>query len=325
MRAALPSIREAVGMTPIVRLRRFAPGGGGELYAKCEFMNPGGSIKDRIGFHMVEQAERRGLLRPGGIIVEATAGNTGVGLAMAAAQKGYKLVVVMTTKMSEEKVSLMRACGAEVVVVPYGLPPDSPDSFINRAKAIAAERPGAWFADQFANRDNFDAHYTQTGPEIWEQTGGELDALVAGLGTGGTLCGAGAYLKERKPSLKLVMADPEGSIHQRVWESGDAGGARPYLVEGIGGDFVPPIARLDLVDAAYSISDREAAATALRLLREEGIFVGGSAGCILAGALRFCERPEARGLKVLAILPDGGRAYLSTIYNSGWRAEHGLD
>jgi cystathionine beta-synthase len=325
VKGALPSIREAVGRTPIIRLSRFAPQRNVELYAKCEFMNPGGSIKDRIGFYMVDQAERKGLLRKGGTIVEATAGNTGVGLAMAAAQKGYRLVVVMTTKMSDEKVSLMRACGAEVVIVPYGLPPESPDSFINRAKAIAAERPGAWFADQFVNRDNFDAHYAHTGPEIWEQTGGEIDVLVAGIGTGGTLGGAGMYLKERKPSVKLVLADPEGSIHREHWKSGAAGDSKSYLIEGIGGDFIPPIARLDLVDAAFTVSDREAAQTALRLLQEEGIFAGGSSGCILAGALNFSARPEARGLKIVAILPDGGRSYLTTIYNAQWRAERGLE
>jgi cystathionine beta-synthase len=320
---ALPSIREAIGRTPIVRLSRFAADLECELYAKCEFMNPGGSIKDRIGFYMVEKAELSGHLRPGGTIVEATAGNTGMGLAMAAARKGYRLIVVMTTKMSEEKVNLMRACGAEVVIVPSGLAPDNPDSFINRAKEIARTTPGAWLANQFESQDNVDAHYFTTGPEIWEQSGGDLDALVAGLGTGGTLSGAGKYLKERKPAIRLVMADPQGSIHAEYWASGMKGEAKPYHIEGIGGDFIPPIADLDLVDVAITVSDRDAILAALRLMQTEGIFAGGSSGCILAAARAFCA--NLRGLKVLAVLPDSGRSYLSTIFNPRWREARGIE
>ena len=320
---ALPSIREAIGGTPTVRLSRFAGDLDCELFAKCEFMNPGGSIKDRIGFYMVEQAERSGQLRPGGTIVEATAGNTGMGLAMAAARKGYRLIVVMTTKMSEEKVNLMRACGAEVVIVPYGVPPDSPDSFINRAKEIARQTPGAWLANQFENQDNSDAHYFTTGPEVWQQTEGDFDVLVAGLGTGGTLAGVGRYLKERKPAIKLVLADPEGSIHAELWRNRTKPKAHPYYIEGIGGDFVPPIADLNLIDAAITISDREAISTALRLMQTEGIFAGGSSGCILAAARVFCA--DLKGLKVLVLLPDGGRSYLSTIFSPQWREAHGIE
>jgi cystathionine beta-synthase len=320
---ALPSIREAIGRTPIVRLSRFAADLDCELFAKCEFMNPGGSIKDRIGFYMVEQAEHTGRLRPGGTIVEATAGNTGMGLAMAAARNGYRLIVVMTTKMSEEKVNLMRACGAEVVIVPYGVSPDSPDSFINRAREIARQTPGAWLANQFENHDNSDAHYFTTGPEVWEQTEGDFDVLVAGLGTGGTLAGVGRYLKERKPALQLVLADPEGSIHAELWRTRTKPKARPYYIEGIGGDFVPGIADLNLIDAAITVSDRDAISTALRLMQTEGIFAGGSSGCILAAARAFCT--NAKGLKVLALLPDGGRSYLSTIFNPQWRETHGIE
>lgn len=320
---ALPSIREAIGGTPIVRLSRFGADLDCELFAKCEFMNPGGSIKDRIGFYMVEQAEASGRLLPGGTIVEATAGNTGMGLAMAAARKGYRLIVVMTTKMSEEKVNLMRACGAEVVIVPYGVPPESPDSFINRAREIARKTPGAWLANQFENHANTDAHYYTTGPEIWEQTEGEFDALVAGLGTGGTLTGVGRYLKQRKPRIQLVLADPEGSIHAELWRTRTKPKAGPYYIEGIGGDFVPSIADLDLIDAAITVSDGEAIATALSLMQTEGIFAGGSSGCILAAARAFCA--NRRGLKVLALLPDGGRSYLSTIFSAAWREEHGIE
>lgn len=319
------SIRELIGRTPIVRLR--ALGGAGlthQLHAKCEFMNPGGSVKDRIGFYLVEQAERTGRLRPGGTIVEATAGNTGVALAMAAAQKGYRLVTVMTTKMSAEKIDLMRQFGAEVHVVPYGLAPDDPDAFINYARRLADTISGAWYVDQFNNPDNFQAHYRGTGPEIWEQTNGEVDVLVAGVGTGGTLSGSGAFLKERKPSIRLVMADPKGSILKRTIEGEESPAAKPYLIEGIGGDFVPGNAGLDQIDVAYEIPDSEAVATALRTLRSEGLFVGGSAGCILAAALRFCREWPGSGLNVLAILPDGGRSYMSTIYNPEWREKHGF-
>lgn len=324
MKNALSSICKAIGNTPIIRLNRLGTDMPHEIYVKCEFMNPGGSIKDRIGFYLIEQAEQRGLLHPGGTIVEATAGNTGMGLAMAAAQKGYRLIVVMTTKMSKEKVDLMYACGAEVVVVPYEVSPDNPNAFINRAKRIAAGIPNAWYVDQFYNSDNFAAHYFHTGPEIWQQTGGELDVLVAGVGTGGTLCGAGAYLKEKKPSIKLVMADPEGSILKDFWETGRISQPRPYLVEGIGGDFIPGNANLDLVDEAIRVTDREAVKTTLQLFQTEGIFAGGSSGCIVAAALRFCTIMCERGLKVLAILPDGGRSYLSTIYNSKWQEKHGM-
>lgn len=315
------SVRELVGHTPIVRLDRL--GDGRALYGKCEFMNPGGSIKDRIGFAMVEQAERRGELRPGGTIVEATAGNTGVALAMAAAQKGYRMVAVMTSKASREKLALLRAFGAEVVVVSYGADPDDPDAFINYARRIAASIPDAWYADQFANPDNTWAHFEGTGPELWEQTEGELDAFVCGAGTGGTLTGVGRLLRSRQPGIRIVLADPHGSIFGDL-HGGRPVHARPYLVEGIGGDFVPGNVELALVDEVITVSDADAIRAALQMLRREGLLVGASSGCILAAALRYLDRPENRGQRVLAVLPDGGRSYLSTIYDEAWRASQGI-
>lgn len=316
-------VSEAVGNTPLVHLSRFVGRDDVVLYGKCEFMNPGGSIKDRIGFHMVEQAEAAGLLRPGGTIVEATAGNTGMGLAMAAARRGYRLVTVMTTKMSAEKVNLLRAVGAEVVMCPYEVPYGSPEHFMTRARILAREIPGAWYADQFMNPDNVQAHFELTGPELWEQTGGRIDVLIAGMGTGGTLSGIGRYLRSRREDVRLVLADPEGSILKAVHD-GEPPIPAPYRVEGIGGDFVPGNAHLSLVDEAIRVSDLDAIRAAERLFRAEGLFVGASSGAILAAALRFCSVPSNAGLCVVALLPDSGRAYLSTIYDPEWRLRHGL-
>jgi cystathionine beta-synthase len=319
------SVREAIGATPIIALDRLAAPERTRVFGKCEFMNPGGSIKDRIAFRMVDTAEREGLLRAGGTIVEATAGNTGMGLAMVAALRGYKLVAVMTTKMSREKVNAMKAFGATVVICPYEVPCTSPEHFINRARQLARETPGAWYADQFGNRSNVAAHYESTGPEIWEQMGGDIDALVAGIGTGGTMCGAGAFLRQQNPDIRLVLADPVGSILGATIEGDVDARAAPYLVEGIGGDFVPPIAELDLVDEVIKVSDAEAIEIALRTFRTEGLFVGASSGCILAAALQYRERARRARARIVAVLPDGGRAYLSTIYDPDWRRRHHVE
>jgi cystathionine beta-synthase len=316
-------IAAAVGGTPIVRLQRLADVPGVRLYGKCEFMNPGGSIKDRIGFHMVAKAEAAGLLGPGGTIVEATAGNTGMGLAMAAALRGYRLMAVMTTKMSKEKVDLLRTLGAEIVMCPYEVPFGSPEHFMSRARALAASTPGAWYADQFANGDNVEAHFLTTGPEIWKQTGGQVQTVIAGMGTGGTLTGVGRYLRSVRPDIEIVMADPAGSILKQVLD-GHPAVPIPYRVEGIGGDFVPLNADLSLVTQAIEVSDAEAIDTAMRMFRREGMFVGGSSGAILAAALRYISVPENAHKYVVALLPDSGRAYLSTIYNSEWRVSHRL-
>ena len=325
MRGAVASIRDAIGRTPIVRMARLEEGFDHRLYGKCEFMNPGGSVKDRIGFELIERAEQSGQLGPGGTVVEATAGNTGMALAMAAVSKGYRLVVVMTTKMSPEKVKLMESLDAEVHIVPYGLPPDHPDALVNHAKRLASTIPGAFFVDQFSNKANFEAHYRSTGPEIWNQTHGEIDVLVCGIGTGGTLCGAGAFLKKRKPRVLLVLADPVGSILKDRSEGRPRTEPRPYFVEGIGGDFVPENARLDLLDVSYAIPDQASVRAAVSAFRKEGLFVGASSGCAIAAALRFCTERKGPPLNVLVMLSDGGRAYLSTIHDPDWRRTRGIE
>jgi cystathionine beta-synthase len=322
--SACGNVLAAIGETPIVALRRLGRGLPGLVYGKCEFMNPGGSIKDRIGAAMIERAEQDGLLCPGGTIVEATAGNTGMSLAMVAASRGYRMLATIPSKMSREKIGLIRAFGAEVEICPYDAPPHSPSHYINRARAIAAEMPGGWFADQFNNPANADAHYRFTGPEIWRQCGGTVNAIVGGIGTGGTLAGIAAFLKERDPAVRIILADPVGSIFKALVEREGPVIASSYLVEGIGGDFVPGVARLDLVDEAISVGDEEAISVARRVLREEGLFVGASSGCILAAALRYAAREGSSAMDIIALLPDGGRSYLSTIYNPDWLAERSL-
>lgn len=319
----LDSIAAAVGNTPLVRLRRLDPEFPNALLLKCEFMNPGGSVKDRIAFRMVAEAARRGDLPPGGLIVEATAGNTGIGLAAAAACGGYRLVVIMSTKVSSEKIALMRAVGAEVVLVPKEAPPESPENFRNKARTIAAER-GGWLADQFANEDNIAAHYEGTAAEIWDATGGAVDAIVAGCGTGGTLSGVARYLKQRKPTVTALLADPAGSILRDLVAGGAPGAFAPSLIEGIGGAVAPDNLKLPLIDHAVHVSDADSISHTLRLFAREGIFAGGSTGCILAGALHWCRAAGLRDRTIVAIAPDTGRAYLSTIYNEEWRARHGF-
>jgi cystathionine beta-synthase len=316
------SISSAVGNTPLVRMSRIAPDLKHNLLGKCEFLNPGGSVKDRIAFRMVQAAERSGRLKPGQTMVEGTGGNTGIGLALAAKLTGHKLICVMTEKVNRDKQNLMRKFGAEVMVVPGGKSVNDPTHFINQARTLASET-GAWFVDQFANEDNFSTHYETTGPEIWQQTGGSVDVLVAGVGTGGTLCGAGRYLKEQKPSVKLVLADPAGStlleVHKKV-----AGNPASYIVEGIGGDFIPAIVDMDIIDYVIRIEDERSIAITQQLLEKEAIFVGGSSGCIVAAAIQYCrdvsavENGKEKTLNVVAILPSSGNLYLSTIFDDQW-------
>lgn len=324
MSPILSSVRDAVGNTPLVALSRFGADYSQSLFGKCEFMNPGGSVKDRIGFHLVEEAERQGLLKPGGTIVEATAGNTGLALASAAAIKGYRLITVITNKVSREKVRLLQACGAETLVIPFAPTKGGEPDYIQKARDIARGIPGAWFVDQYRNTHNPEAHYQGTGPELWEQTGGEIDVLVCGMGTGGTLSGTGTYLKEKNPNLKIVMADPSNSILNKLILNEEAK-AHPYWIEGIGASYKPENANLDLVDEIYPIKDEVAIETAFTTFRTEGMFVGGSAGCLMAAAQRYCEDNPGGEEKVVIVLPDSGRAYLSTIFNPDWCQEKGLE
>lgn len=313
------SLADLIGNTPMVRLNHFGESvrTKGELIAKCEFLNPGGSVKDRIAFHMVKMAEKEGILKKGGTIVEATAGNTGIGLALAATLGGYKLITVMSEKVSKDKVRMLESLGARAVVVPSGVQRSNPEHFMNKAKALAEEEEG-WLSDQFFNKYNVEAHYQHTGPEIWKQTDGQVDAIVAGVGTGGTLTGAGRFLKEKKPSLKVVLADPKGSLLKSLVE-GNESESSSYLVEGIGQDFIPGNFDPELVDAVIEVEDRDSVEAAKELWRKEAMFVGNSAGCIAHAARQFLEESKTEGKqKVVAILPDNGRSYMSTVYNPEW-------
>ncbi|MBM3995162.1 MAG: cystathionine beta-synthase [Planctomycetes bacterium] len=310
------SILQSIGKTPLVRLRRLGEELQAAVYVKNEAMNPGGSVKDRVAQAMVADAERRGWLRPGGTIIEATAGNTGVGLAMIAAVKGYRCIFVLPDKMSAEKIRLLKAYGAEVVITATNVPPDSPDSYNGVADRLTREIPGAWRPNQFSNLSNPEVHYRTTGYEIWEQTEGRITAFVAGAGTGGTISGVGRYLKEQNPDVKIIGADPEGSIL-----SGDS--PKPWKVEGIGEDFVPKTLNSQLVDEWIRVGDAEAFHIARQLARREGMLVGGSSGTAVAAALRYARRLTSNDL-VVALCADTGRNYLSKFFDDAWLAENKL-
>src|SRR5437868_8830715 len=312
----LGNILEAVGHTPLVRLQRITAGLRPTVLAKLETLNPGGSVKDRIGLRMIEDAERRGLLKPGGTIVEPTSGNTGHALAIAAALKGYRMIFVMADKQSPEKIALLRAYGAEVVVCPTAVPRESPESYYSVAERLSHEIPGAYQPNQYFNQANPRAHYETTGPEIWTQTDGKVDVVVGGLGTGGTMTGIGRFLKEKKPSLMIVGADPEGSLY-----SGDT--VKPYKVEGIGEDFIPGTIDLKLIDRIVRVSDRDSFLTARRITREAGILVGGSAGTAMKAALEVARDLDESKL-IVVILPDTGRNNMGKIYNDEWMRENGF-
>lgn len=306
----------AIGGTPLVRLARIHPPG--NLVAKLEHMNPGGSVKERIAVSMIDAAEREGLLRPGGTIIEPTSGNTGVGLAMVGAVRGYRVICTVPDKVSKEKQDLLRAYGVEVIVTPTELLPEHPESYYGVARRLTAEIEGAFHPDQYTNPTNPEAHYQTTGPEIWRQTGGEIEVLVAGVGTGGTITGAGRYLKERKPELTVVGVDPEGSIYT----AGPEGDIHQYQVEGVGEDFYPETVDLELIDRWEMVDDESSFAMTRRLAREEGILVGGSCGMAVEGGLRVAG--EDHGRLVAVILPDSGRGYLSKVFNDDWMRERGF-
>ncbi len=314
-----PTVLELVGATPIVRLDKLRPRGGAEVLAKLEYLNPGGSVKDRIGLPMIEAAEREGKLKPGGTIVEPTSGNTGVGLAIGAAIKGYRCIFVMPDKMSQEKIALLRAYGAEVVITPTAVEHDSPESYYSVSDRLAEEIPGGFKPDQYSNLANPEAHYRLTGPEIWEQTGGEIDAIVVSVGTGGTISGVGRFFKERRPEVLIVGADPEGS----VYTARGSDDLHPYLVEGIGKDTWPKTMDPDVVDEWVRVSDRQSFQWARRLAREEGILAGGSGGTSVYAAVQIAQR-LGEGKRVLTMIPDSGRNYLSKFYDDNWMLEHGF-
>ncbi len=312
----LDTFLDAMGDTPLVRLHTVTRGVRPAVLAKLEMLNPGGSVKDRIGIRMIEAAERSGLLKPGGTIVEPTSGNTGHGLAIAAAIRGYKCIFVMPDKMSQEKISLLRAYGAEVVICPTAVPPESPESYYRVADRLAEEIPGAYQPNQYFNPENPATHYATTGPEIWRQTEGTIDVFVAGVGTGGTITGVGRYLKEQDPNVTIVGADPEGSVY-----SGDE--PRPYLVEGIGEDFWPATFDPSVVDRYVKVSDRDSFRTARAVTRQEGILIGGSAGSAVFAALQVARELDATKT-IVVLLPDTGRQYLSKVYSDSWMLQHGM-
>ncbi|HZM21865.1 MAG TPA: pyridoxal-phosphate dependent enzyme [Anaerolineales bacterium] len=317
----------AMGNTPLVRLNRIGRDLPCPLYAKLELMNPGGSVKDRVGAFIIDQAEKRGELKPGGTVVEATSGNTGVGLAIAAALKGYKTIFVMPDKMSNEKILLLRAYGAKVVITPTAVEPDDPRSYYQVADKFARETPNAILANQYHNPDNPLTHEMTTGPEIWDQTEGRVTDVIIGMGTGGTITGVGRYLKSKNPNIKIVGIDIEGSILTEIWQNKGKipEGAYPktYKVEGIGEDFLPTALDLSVVDWIERAGDKESFLWARQLVRQEGIFAGGSSGSALAGAIKYCRKLSSDRLPVV-ILPDSGSRYLSKFFDDKWMREFGF-
>ena len=316
------TVLETIGWTPLIRLNRVSAGLKTPIWAKAEFFNPGGSVKDRIGVAMIEAAERAGRLKPGGLIVEATSGNTGVGLAIAAAVKGYRCVFTMPDKMSQEKARLLRALGAEVIITPSAVAPDHPDNYIMKGRAIAAAHANAIFADQHYNPVNPEAHYRTTGPEIWEQTEGRVTHFVCAPGTGGTVSGAGRFLKEKNPAVRVIAGDPAGSIYAEYARTHRKSEGAPYKVEGIGGDKIPTSLHFDVVDEWITVTDKDAMLMARRLAREEGLFVGGSTGVNVVAALEVARRVNDPRALIVTVLCDTGERYLSKVFNDEWLREN---
>jgi cystathionine beta-synthase len=319
-------VLETIGHTPLVRLNRVARGLPCPVYAKLEFFNPGGSIKDRIGIRMIEAYEKLGELTPGGTVVEATSGNTGIGLAIACAIKGYQAIFVMPDKMSQEKIQLLEAFGAKVVIAPSDVEPDDARSYYSVATRIAKETPNAVLGNQYHNPANPESHYRTTGPEILEQTGGRVTDIVIGMGTGGTISGVARYMKERAPHVRMVGVDPIGSILKGAWaQGGRAEGltASPYKIEGIGEDFIPSTLDLSLVHEVIQVDDAESFRWARQITREEGIFIGGSCGSAFAGLMKYARSLDENRL-IVVIFPDSGTRYLSKVYNDAWMLQNGF-
>jgi cystathionine beta-synthase len=318
-----PDILATLGDTPLVRLNKITKGCRATVLAKVEYFNPGGSVKDRIAVAIIEEGERKGLLKPGGTIVEATSGNTGTGLAMVAAVKGYRAVLTMPDKVSVEKVNLLKAFGAEVFVTPTAVPPDSPESYYEVAKRIARERPGSYLVNQYHNPSNPEAHYRTTGPEIWRQTAGKIDYFVASMGTGGTISGTSRYLKERNPKIRTWGADPVGSILKDYFYTRQMVPAKTYKVEGIGEDFIPGATDFATIDDVMQVTDFQSLNTSRRLAREEGILAGGSAGTAVYVALQVARQAK-EGEVVVVILPDTGERYLTKVHSDEWMRDNRL-
>jgi cystathionine beta-synthase len=316
------NVLEAIGRTPLIRLNRVAKDVPADVYIKAEYLNPGGSMKDRIALWMIDEAERKGQLRPGGTIIEATSGNTGMGLALVAAVRGYKTVFTVTDKQSREKIDLLKAFGSEVIVCPTAVEPEDARSYYSVAKKLAREIPNSFLANQYDNPANPDAHYRFTGPEIWDDTEGTITHFVCGLGTGGTATGVGRFLKEKNPAVKIIGVDPLGSLFYEYAKSGTIGKAHTYVVEGIGEDILPSTMDFSVLDDVLQVSDEECFLWARRLTKREGIFTGGAGGGCVSAALRVA-RDCRKGDLIVALVPDSGSRYLSKIYNDGWMREHG--
>ncbi len=316
------NILETIGRTPLVRLNRLTKDLRAEVYVKVDYMNPGGSVKDRIGIAMIDEAERKGLLKPGGTIIEGTSGNTGMGLALVAAVRGYKTVFTITDKQSKEKIDLLKALGAEVIVCPTAVEPEDARSYYSVAKKLAREIPNSYYPNQYDNPLNPEAHYRTTGPEIWEDTEGKITHFVCGMGTGGTISGIGRYLKEKNPNVKVIGVDPIGSLYYDYVKTGQVGKAKTYVVEGIGEDFFPTTMDFKVLDDLIQVTDQECFVWSRRLVKQEGIFTGGSGGGCVSGALRVAKECKA-GDVVVAFLPDTGMRYLSKVYSDEWMRERG--
>jgi cystathionine beta-synthase len=324
MKGARSTVIDAIGRTPLVRLNKVATHVKSDIYVKLEFLNPGGSMKDRVALNIIEDAEKRGLLHPGSTIIEATSGNTGAGLALVAAIRGYRCIFVMPDKMSNEKVATLRAFGAKVVICPTAVEPDDPRSYYEVTKRLVRETPNSFHSNQYYNPANPEAHYLSTGPELWEQTGGEMDVFVAGMGTGGTLSGAGKFFKEKRPGFQVVGVDPIGSLYYEYVKTGRLTKPFSYYVEGIGEDFLPGTMNLKMVDTIIRVDDKECFLLTRELVRQEGIFCGGSSGAAVAGAIKYAEQLGDEKKNIVVLLPDSAQKYLSKIFDDEWMRSNGF-